>query len=126
MNNPKSLGEWAFLLGMGLAIILGVASSVVPESFRLPLLGFLGVLGLVVGFMNITEKEAINFLIASIALLAIPAALGSVTPFINAIPVIGLATSNALLGFVAMLSAFIAPACFVNAVKAIYGMAKDQ
>ena len=67
----KELGKWAFLLGVIVALILGIAGgigqSLGTATVWLALL--LVVIGLVVGFVNMTAKETTPFLIAAIALL---------------------------------------------------------
>ncbi len=58
------IGRWALIIGIILAILAGFAD--------IPSLAFiLCVLGLIVGFLNIGEKESTPFLIAVIALLVI-------------------------------------------------------
>jgi len=58
------IGRWALIIGIILAILAGFT--------EIPSLAFiLCVLGLVVGFLNIGEKESTSFLIAVIALLVI-------------------------------------------------------
>ncbi len=58
------IGHWAFIIGMLLAVLAGFA-----EIAHLPVI--LGVLGLIVGLLNIGEKESIPFLISVIALMVI-------------------------------------------------------
>jgi len=58
------IGRWALIVGIILAILAGFTD--------IPSLGFvLCILGLIVGFLNIGEKESTPFLIAVIALLVI-------------------------------------------------------
>lgn len=58
------IGRWALIVAIILAVLAGFT--------EIPSLGFvLFVLGLVVGFLNIKEKESTPFLVAVIALLAI-------------------------------------------------------
>jgi len=62
--NATTLGHWALVIGMLLALIAGFAA--IPS---LPVVLF--VLGLIVGFLNVKEKESTPFLVAVIALLLI-------------------------------------------------------
>lgn len=58
------IGHWAFLGGIVLAIAAGFAN--------LPYLPVaLSILGLIVGFLNVKEKESTRFLVAVITLLVI-------------------------------------------------------
>jgi len=72
------IGHWAFLGGLVLAILAGFTT--VPYLAIL-----LFVLGLIVGFLNIREKESTRFLVAVITLLVIGVAsleFGKLNPVI--------------------------------------------
>lgn len=60
--NLTTIGYWAFIGGFVLAIIAGFVD--IPQ-----LTFILFILGILVGFLNITEKESTPFLVATIALL---------------------------------------------------------
>ena len=109
------LGEWAFIIGIVIAIILGFVPSTWLGNATLVLV----VLGLIVGFLNVTEKETTPFLVAAIALLATGTARDSLTK----IPpdVVGSFLSAA----VGNIASFVAPGAIVVAVKAIWALAKD-
>lgn len=62
--NLTFVGHWAFIIGIILAVVAGVTA--IPF---LPLILF--VLGLIVGCLNVTEKESTPFLVAVTALLII-------------------------------------------------------
>ncbi|MEK6981466.1 MAG: hypothetical protein AABX38_00920 [Candidatus Micrarchaeota archaeon] len=113
-------GEWAFLVGVGISVIIGLAAPALGGYIAI-IYGILALLGLVVGLMNVGEKETTAFLVAAIALLttgapfsrleALPA-LGMVIPFIT--------------GIVSALGVFVAPAAVVVALKAIYNLASKK
>lgn len=75
-NTPKPqsgdiIGTWAFVVGFIVAIITGFA-ELLPTSILsniLPL--FLIVLGIIVGFLNIKDHEAQQFLIAGVSLVLV-------------------------------------------------------
>ncbi len=101
-----TIGHWALIIGIGLAIIAGFAA--IPA---LPIALF--VLGLIVGFLNIKEKESTPFLVAVIALLLIGVAglqLGQLTPLVVSI----------LNNFIA----FLAAAGLVVAIKQVLALVK--
>jgi hypothetical protein len=58
------LGRWAFIIGLVVAILLGFVTFSYSSLV-------LVLLGLVVGFLNVTEKEATNYLVAVIALIVV-------------------------------------------------------
>lgn len=75
------LGHWVFLGGIVLAILAGFVA--VPNLAVL-----LFVLGLIVGFLNIKEKESTRFLVAVITLLLVGVVsleFGKLTPIITPI-----------------------------------------
>ncbi len=109
----KLVGKWAFLVGLIIAVLAsfltGYAATVALALF---------VLGLIVGFLNISEKDSNKFLLASIALLS--GGIASIT----AISMLAVVSTylNAILGsFVAFVSA----AALVVAIKAIFETGKN-
>lgn len=78
ITQNTQIGHWAFLAGIVLAILAGFVA--------LPYLAIvLFVLGLIVGFLNIKEKESTRFLVAVITLLLVGVAsleFGKLTPVI--------------------------------------------
>ncbi|MBI2653265.1 hypothetical protein HYX02_00490 [Candidatus Woesearchaeota archaeon] len=115
MAEGSKMGQWAFIIGILLAVLLGF----VPENLLGMATLVLVVLGLIVGFLNVTEKETTPFLIAGIALLA----TGNASDSLRVIPpdVLG----SFLVGAVNNIAAFVAPAAIVVALKAIQSLAKD-
>jgi len=110
--NLKFVGKWAFLVGLVIAVI---ASFLTGYATTVALVLF--VLGLVVGFLNISEKDSNKFLVANIALLT-----GGIAS-ISAVSILGIVSSylNTILGsFVAFVSA----AALVVAIKAIFETTK--
>ncbi|MCX6799237.1 MAG: hypothetical protein NTW59_04040 [Candidatus Diapherotrites archaeon] len=120
MANLQAIGAWAFMLGVLIAILSGVIAVVVPGvAGYIPLL--LVILGLVVGLVNITDKEIQAFLIAGIALLVVGIPNGGLLTQLDVV-VNGLGTA-----FAKMLQAvavFAAPAVLVVSLKAFYALSK--
>jgi len=122
--NMQTIGSYAFLVGVLLAIVVGFFGGfgIGAEVILLTL----GVLGLIVGLVNITEKEIVPFLVATIA---INVSLGSLSTVIkNVLGIIpafaGLATGlTTALGY---LMVFVSPAAAIVALVAVWNMAKDQ
>jgi hypothetical protein len=103
-------GSWLFLLGVLLAVVLGLLA---PANGAVA--GLLAVIGLVVGLLNITAGEVRDFLVASIALVV--AAGGFAL-----LPVVGGALANILNYVVAL----VAPAAVIVALIAIWKLAKSK
>ncbi len=117
MVNQQAIGSWAFLLGVIIAILAG-AASVAAFGFSgveyVPLA--LVVLGLIVGFLNISDKEVQAFLLAGIALIAV----GISQTALTSIPVVG----TYLAYVMGHISVFAAPAVLVVALKSFYNLSK--
>ena len=103
-------GNWLFLLGVLIAIILGI---VFPANGSIAAL--LAVIGIIVGLLNITAAEVKEFLIASVALII---ASGSM----KLLPLIGAAVGSVLDYFIAL----VAPAAVIVAIIAVWKLAKTK
>lgn len=100
-------GRWSFVVGLLVAVLVGLAADI-PGAAVL-----IFVLGLLVGILNIGERESLAFLVAVIALLTIGVAglqLGGLTSVVASI----------LKQFVSFVSA----AALVVAIKQILSYAK--
>lgn len=105
--NLLLIGRWAFLLGFLISLIAGFGGEI-PS-----LVTVLFVLGLIVGFLNVSERESTSFLIAVIALLVIGIAglqLGKFTVVIS--------------GILQNIIAFVSAAGVVVAIKQILEIAR--
>ncbi len=103
------IGRWSFVIGVLLSIIAGLG-GVIPA-----LLTILFILGLIVGFLNVSEAESTHFLVAVITLLLVGVA-GVQFHF-------GQFTEQAT-GIIQNLIAFVAAAGLVVAIKQAMGIAK--
>lgn len=110
-KQQRAWGEWAFVLGLLFAIFL----AFFPNLFESGTSGvILVILGAIVGLWNITSKERTEFLVAAIALMLIGSG------GLQQIPTVG----PALRDFAVNLFAFVAPATFVVAIKAIIDLGR--
>lgn len=114
MALPK-LGEWAFLIGVLLAVVFGLFSPLQLGLDTSTVLAVLVVLGIVVGLLNITVKETTGFLLAALALIV----SGAVS--FTALPVVGRQLSDILV----YISFLVAPAAVIIALKTVYALAKN-
>ena len=128
------IGSWAFLIGILIALIVGLYTAYTLEdggNFLATGTGgwivwLLAVLGAIVGILaflgkgTITAKEGPSFLIAGIALLVMAPAFWEMTSWITG-PWIG----GLLAGVSMSLAIFVAPAVGILAIKAIWEIGKD-
>ena len=111
---PK-LGEWAFLIGVLLAVVFGLFPPLQLGLDTATILAVLVLLGIVVGLLNVTAKETTGFLLAALTLIV----SGAVS--FTALPYVGRQLSD-ILAYIAFL---VAPAAVIVALKTVFALAKD-
>ncbi len=115
MAKKMQMGHIVFVIGLVLAVLIALVSA--PEAPAWAVL-LIVVMGIVVGLLNITDKEVMMFLVASIAFLMSFQALSSVF-LILAQGWQGVSV------FFSLMSTFVAPAAAIVAVRALFQMAKS-
>ena len=110
------MGEYAYLVSLIIAVLAGLAAPVAMSAWVTVLLV---VLGIIVGLLNITEKESTPFLVAAVALMTV----NSVGANLNKIPPAVLGTF--LQSAVGKIGVFVSPAAVVVGLKAIRSLAQD-
>lgn len=121
-KHKKSLaqfGSWAFIIGVVLALIVGILGNFLNPNLVALSVSILIVMGLVVGFLNVTENETNTFLMSTVSLVIVT---GLGTSVLGSIPLIGPSMSSTL----GKVMIFIIPATVVVALKAIYSVAHDE
>ena len=113
----SKMGQWAFIIGVLVAIVIGLFSSSLEQTTRGWLVLLLVVLGLIVGLLNVTEKESTPFLVAAAALLL----TGTAGDTLSVIPAVG----GYLAGVAQAIAVFVTPAAIAVALKSIQSLAKD-
>ncbi len=116
----NEIGKWAFVIAAVISIITGIGAGLNQAwASNAWITAVLVVLGLTVGFVNITAREVQGFLIASVAvLLANGAGLASLFP--------GMIQFGAILaGIVVKIVITIAPAALIVALRSVYGFAAE-
>lgn len=113
MGNFK-IGPWAFIIGLLLAVIFAFFG--VSAAWQKWAVLVLALLGIIVGILNVTGKEVQGFLLAAIAFLLSFGAFAAVVETIKL---------EVLVNFFKLMQIFIAPAAFIVAVKALFGIVRD-
>jgi hypothetical protein len=111
----SKVGSWAFIVGVILALAGGVLAAFVGAT---AITAILIVLGIIVGFLNVTDSETKDYLLAAVSLVIVTGLGG---PILGMVPLIGKYIETV---FTAIMT-FVIPATIVVAVKAIYGLAHD-
>ncbi len=116
-----NLTNWAFLIGAILAVLVGIGQAAQANFVTSPWIPVLLVLlGLAVGFVNITTKEAISFLVAAIALIALGGA--GLNAIDSVIPKLGTLLAQSVQAF----AFFVGAAAVVVAVKTAWNLASSK
>lgn len=121
----QAIGSYAFLIGVALAIILGIVGAVMPgliAGMAGVLTLILVILGLIVGFLNINDKHISDFLIAAIAITMVGGTAGGLIILDSVLPPVGTVLAAIVQGIVALA----APAALIVGLKQIMALAKDQ
>ena len=113
VKTMENVGEWSFIGGVILAILIGIVPGAFTSYADL-VAWVLVILGILVGLLNIKEKETHDFLLAAVALL-IAGSAG-----LQNLPVVGDYIGPILLN----IATFVAPAAVIVALKAVYEIAR--
>jgi len=108
------IGSWSFLVGLILAVLLGLGFT---GKYQATMLWVVFLLGIVVGLLNITGKEVSAFLTTGTVLVLVSYLGVSVGVFDAVAPMIG----NVLRG---VLTLFV-PATIIVALRAAFVLAKQ-
>jgi len=124
--DTEKIARWAFLLFVVLAFVMGIAIGVMKESSvsyasstEAYVTLILLILGTIVGFVSITSKEVMPFLIATIALVV----TGNATIW-GSLQLIHPILRTWVITILNLIAAFAAPAAIINAVRAVFAMTK--
>lgn len=115
----KQIGNYSFIIGVIIAVVLGLASQQLGTASAW-LWSLLIVLGLVVGFLNVTGKETKEFLWVTVALVVVAFAGSAQISSWGNVQLIG----QYLSGIFNSILAFVIPASVVVALKDVWALAK--
>ena len=118
-SKENLLGAYAFLVGVVLAVIFGVFNKSLEQAGGL-FYSALVVIGLIVGFMNVGDKDSKTFLMASLSLVIV-GALGMEPLKYVALNNYVVTSLRNVLGSLLLL---FVPATIVVALKTVFSMAK--
>ena len=118
-SRENLVGAYAFLIGVVLAVIFGMFNDSLEQAGGL-FYSALVVIGLIVGFMNVGDKDSSTFLLASLSLVIVGA--------LGLEPLKYIALNNyvvqSLANVLSSLLLLFVPATIVVALKTVFAMAK--
>ena len=116
----KQIGNYSFIIGVIVAVVLGLAAPKLGAATAW-LWSLLIVLGLVVGFLNVSGKETKEFLLVAVSLVIVAYA-GSAQKTLTEVQIVGAYLS----GVFGSILAFVVPASIVVALKEVWELAKGE
>ena len=117
----KQVGNYSFIIGVVLAVVLGLASQQLG-TLQAWLWSLLVVLGLIVGFLNVSGKETKEFLLVTVALVVVVTLGKSQVDSWENLKWVG----PYLSGVFNSILAFVVPASVVVALKDVWELAKGS
>lgn len=107
------IGSWSFLIGLVLAVLLGVGFT---GSYASTMVWLVFLLGIIVGLLNITVAEASGFLTSGTVLVLVSFLGAQEGVFDGVAPLI----TNVLRSILALF----VPATIIVALRAVFGLAR--
>ncbi len=104
----QKLGSWAFIVGIVISLVAGF------WQLGIVLTAVLIVLGLIVGFLNVTGSESTPFLLATVSLVIVSSFGGAILANVSLV----------LQNMLNALIVFVIPATIIVAIKSVYSLAK--
>lgn len=119
----NSVAAWSFLVGVILAITIGVATAVISSPqftvFSNWVYAILAVIGIIIGFANVVGKETQTFLIASVSLVIVSKfGMDSLS-----VSIIGIEAGKIGVCIFAALFVLFVPATIIVALKTVFSTA---
>lgn len=102
------IGAWAFLIGVILALIIGLFAVTDPIALTI-----LFILGIVVGLLNIRDEEINTFLLAGVVLV-----------IVSSMGAEALEAISQMQGILKALLVMFVPATIIVALKSVFSVAK--
>ena len=123
-SRENSVGAWAFLIGVILAVLIGLSTTLISIPFLVKysaqIYAILVILGLIVGFMHTSGRDSQTFMWAGTALVIVSKfGMDSVTGSL-----IGIGIGDAVKSVFAALLALFVPATIIVALKTVFSIAK--
>jgi len=116
----QKIGHYSFIGGVIIAVVLGLFSSKLGPDTAGLLTSLMIVLGLIVGFLNISGKETKEFMMVSLVLI-IAAFAGDASSVLGGVDLIG----PFLSGIFGNLLALVIPAAIIVALKELWSLGQN-
>jgi hypothetical protein len=118
-SKENLMGAYAFLVGVVFAVIIGLTQKLFDITYSNVPYAFLVILGIIIGILNVGNKDSLTFLIASLSLVIVSGFGQSALIYISNIPVLSSLTS-----ILASLILLFIPATIIVALKVVFNIAR--
>ncbi|HJZ19052.1 MAG TPA: hypothetical protein VJ208_03020 [Candidatus Nanoarchaeia archaeon] len=123
-SRENAIGAWAFLAGVILAVVIGLSTTLLQipalATYSKQIYAALVLLGIVVGFMNVTGRDSQTFLIAGTVLVIVSKfGMESVSGSL-----IGIGLGDAVSSVFGALLTLFTPATIIVALKTVFSIAR--
>lgn len=112
MDVWPTIGAWSFIIGLVIAVLTAVWTGTNTTTVLA-----LGALGIIVGVLNVSDREVALFLLAAIVFVV---AAQSLSNILAVIPGVG----GFIPGILANIILFVSPAAAIVSLRAIYDVAR--
>ena len=122
-SRENLIGAWAFLIGIVLAIIIGIFATLIGKKSISPgLLALLALLGIIVGYF-VSEKDVQTFLIASVSLVIV--SFAGIQGFVLSAALGGFDLNQLITTILGTLLLLFIPATIIVALKTVFSIANN-
>lgn len=118
-SRENLLGAYAFLIGVIFAVIMGFSQKMFNITYSNTPYAFLVILGMIIGFLNVGDRDSMSFLIASLSLVIVSGFGQSALIYVSNIPFL-----SSLATILSALLVMFVPATIIVALKVVFNLAK--
>lgn len=117
-SRENLIGAWAFLIGIVLAIGIGIVAG---KGINPLILSFLAILGIIVGY-TVAEKDSQTFLLASVSLVLV--SFAGIQGLVLSAAIAGINIGSILSSVLGTLIVLFVPATIMVALKTVFSIAQ--
>jgi len=118
-SRENLIGAWAFLIGIVLAILVGLFAG---SNINPLILGILAILGLIVGYF-VDEHNIQTFLLASVSLVIV--CYAGISGLVLGAAVLGIEIGRIVSGVLSALLVLFVPSTIIVTIKTVFSLAEN-
>jgi len=118
-SRENLIGAWAFLIGIVLAMLVGLFAG---NNINPLILGILAILGLIVGYF-VDENNIQTFLLASVSLVIV--CYAGISGLVLGAAVLGIEIGRIVSGVLSALLVLFVPATIIVTIKTVFSLAEN-